>query len=77
MTTVADVAALALAEVLAARPRTPQRRAAAHLYVAATVPPATSLAAVKRAVLSYGAEHVQQGALALLGRLTQTGTAAP
>ena len=67
--TTADVAALALAEVLAAAPRTPERRAAAHLYVSATIPPARSLSAVKRAVLSYGAEHVQQDALALLDQL--------
>ncbi len=70
MITPADVAELAFAEVLAARPRTPERRAAVCLYVAATVPPAKSVAAIRNAIGTFGTDAVQADALALLGRLT-------
>lgn len=68
--TPADIAELAYAEVLTARPRTPERRAAACLYVAATVSPARSVDAVRSAIATIGADTTQQAALELLGRLT-------
>lgn len=73
--TAADVehlAQLAYAEVLASKPRTPQRRAAVCLYVAATVPPARSVAAARRAVESFGSPATQRAALALLAELAIT-----
>ena len=67
-----QLAGLALVEASRWPARSPQRRAASHLYVSATIPPARSLAAVKRAVLSYGTGQVQDDALALLNQLTNS-----
>jgi hypothetical protein len=71
MITPADLAELAFAEVLASTPRTPERRAAVCLYTAATVPPAKSLAAVRNAIATFGADATQQAALELLDRLAR------
>ena len=75
MITPADVAELAYAEVLAARPRTAQQRAAVCLYVAATVPPAKSLQAVRNAIGTFSTDAVQAAALELLRQLAQTSAA--
>lgn len=50
--------------------RSPERRAASHLYFAMTEPSARSIAAVKRAVESFGTPATQGAALELLDRLT-------
>ena len=68
--TPADVAELAYAEVMASKPRTPERRAAVCLYISASVPPAKSLQAVRNAIGTFGADTVQADALELLDRLT-------
>lgn len=75
--TPAALADLAYAEVLAARPRTPERRAAVCLYISASVPPARSLQAVRNAIATFGADDTQQAALELLGRLTATTEGTP
>lgn len=67
--TPADVAELAFAEVLATTPRTPERRAAVCLYIAATVPPAKAVQAVRNAIGTFGADTVQADALELLDKL--------
>jgi hypothetical protein len=68
----ADLGQLAkLAKVEAQRhePRTPERRAASHLFVSLTVPTAKSAASARTAIASFGADHVQAEANALLHRL--------
>lgn len=67
--TPADVAELAYAEVLASKPRTPERRAAVCLYVAATVPPAKSVGAIRNAIGTFNTDAVQRAALELLDQL--------
>ena len=67
--TPADIAELAYAEVLATQPRTPERRAAVCLYVAATVPPAKSAGAIRNAIGTFGTDAVQRAALELLDHL--------
>lgn len=57
--------------------RSPERRAAGHLWIALANPPATSLDAARRAVASFGTPHSQAGALALLHRLAATAATAP
>jgi hypothetical protein len=47
--------------------RSPERRAAAHLWSALITSPSIALA--KRAVRTFGGEQTQTAALALLGRL--------
>lgn len=54
----------------------PGRRAASHLWISCTIPPAKSVAAVERAIASFGAEHVQADAMALLRRLASERSAA-
>jgi hypothetical protein len=49
--------------------RSPERRAASHLYFAMTEPPARSAAALRRAVESFGTPATQAAALELLHRL--------
>jgi hypothetical protein len=68
-TAVEQLAAAALAIAESHPPRSAHRRAASHLWVAATVPPAKSIAAVRRAVLSFGDGSTQRDALELLGQL--------
>jgi hypothetical protein len=51
--------------------RSRERRAAAHLWVSLTVPPASSITAVRRAIASYGTPETQSDALELLGRLAR------
>lgn len=51
--------------------RSPQRRAASHLWCSMTLPPAKTVAAVKRAVASFGDDHVQAGAVELLHHLAE------
>lgn len=74
---VGQLAALALAEAESCELRTPERRAAAHLWVALTVPPAGSLDAARRAIASFGSDRTQSGALDLLGRLAAELAASP
>lgn len=50
--------------------RTPERRAASHLWVALTVPPSASLDAAHRAIRSFGDNQTQAAALELLDRIT-------
>lgn len=70
----AGVAELAYAEVLASSPRTPERRAAVCLYVAATVPPAKSVQAIRNAIATFGTDAVQAAALELLDELVAIAT---
>jgi hypothetical protein len=77
-----QIAAAARLEAERHPARSPERRAAAHLFVALSIPPARSLAAARRAVLSFGDETTQSDALELLGRLAREmapteGTAVP
>jgi hypothetical protein len=65
----AVIAELAYAEVLAAPPRTPARRAAVCVYVAATVPRARSVNAIKNAIGTFAADTVQRDAAELLEQL--------
>lgn len=65
------LAELAFAQVLAAEPRTPERRAAVCLYYAATVPPAKSLRAIKNAIGTFGEDEAQADALSLLDQLAR------
>lgn len=53
-------------------PRSPGRRAASHLWVALTVPPGRSLAAVRNAIASFGTDATQAAALELLDSLSKT-----
>jgi hypothetical protein len=62
------LAGLAFAEAGLHPPRSPGRRAASHLAIALTIPPAKTIAAARRAVESYGAEATQRAALALLDK---------
>lgn len=59
------------------KPRTPERRAAAHLWVALTVPPAKSADAAQRAIGSFGDERTQADATRLLHRLAVAFRAVP
>lgn len=74
--TPAAVAELAYAAVLATSPRTPARRAAVCLYIAATVPPAKTIGAIRNAITTFGTEATQAAARALLDRIT-TGEPTP
>jgi len=49
--------------------RSPARRAASHLWVALTVPPAETADTARRAIASFGDERTQSDAVALLHRL--------
>ena len=70
MTDVRQIADLAYAQVIASRPRTPGRRAAVCLYVAATVPPAKSVDAIRDAIGTFGADATRRDALGLLDKIT-------
>lgn len=48
--------------------RSPGRRAASHLWISCTIPPARSADAVQRALRSFGEPSVQQAAAELLHR---------
>lgn len=72
------LADLAQAEAERHPARTPERRAASHLWVALTVPPARTLTAARTAIASFGDTTTQAAALELLHRLATTeGTATP
>jgi hypothetical protein len=64
-----QLAALALAEAERHPARSHERRAASHLWVSLTVPPAKSVASARNAVASFGDERTQAAALDLLHRL--------
>lgn len=69
-----DVAALtaaARAETERHAPRTPERRTASHLWVACITASSPDLAAVRRAVKSFGAHETQAAATELLHRLAE------
>lgn len=68
------VAKLAFAEAELHPPRSAERRAASHLWVSCTVPPARSVAAAKRAIASFGDERTQADASALLHQLAAAAT---
>lgn len=70
--TSADVerlAELAYAAAESEPARSAKRRAAAHLYVSLTIPPARFLSSARRAIASFGAPATQAAALELLTRL--------
>lgn len=69
------VADLALAEADRHPPRSPERRAASHLWISLTVPPAKSIAGARNAIATFGDEHTQAAALELLHRLAATAAA--
>jgi hypothetical protein len=71
-----QLAAAAFAEAERHAPRTPQRRAASHLAIAASIPPARSIAAVRTAIASFGTERTRASALELLRRLAATAATA-
>jgi hypothetical protein len=52
-------------------PRSPARRAASHLWISLTLPPAKSIASARSAIASFGSETTQAGALELLHRLAK------
>ena len=52
--------------------RSPGRRAASHLWISLTLPPARSVTAAKSAIASFGAERTQADALELLHRLARS-----
>lgn len=64
------LAELAALEAEAHQPRTPGRRAAAHLYISLTIPPAKSITSARSAIATFGDERTQADALALLTLLT-------
>jgi hypothetical protein len=64
-----QLAELAGLEAESHPPRTPGRRAAAHLFVALTVPPAKSIASARNAIATFGDERTQSASLDLLYRL--------
>ncbi len=68
-TAVERLAAAAFAIADAEPARSARRRAASHVWIAATVPPARSLAAVRRAIESFGDQATRRDALALLDEL--------
>ena len=77
MITSADVdqlAKLAFAEAERHPARSPSRRAACHLWAAAVLPGGTTVAAVRRAVESFGDPADQRAALELLGTITRQET---
>lgn len=57
--------------------RSPERRCAAHLWIALTVPPARSVTAARRAVESFGDKQTQSDALDLMHRLAAQTTSPP
>lgn len=74
--TIGDVdqlAELARQAALSHPVRSPERRAAAHLWVSAIT--STSADGMRRAIGSFGAPDVQADALDLLGRLCVTAVA--
>ena len=70
-----QLAELAFAEVQRHPARSADRRAAGHLWIALTIPPAGSLDAARRAIASFGPPHNQAAALELLHRLATRLTA--
>jgi hypothetical protein len=73
----ARLAELAFAEAERHRARAPERRAASHLWVALTVPPAKTLTAARNAIDSFGDQAAQADALALLEQLRHAVTQQP
>lgn len=73
----AQVAELAFAEAERHPARTAERRAAGHLAISLTVPPAKSIAGARTAIASFGNERTQADALDLLHRLATTLTTTP
>lgn len=73
---VEELADLARLEAGQHAPRSPERRAASHLYFALTEPPAKSVASARNAIATFGDQRTQAGALALLGRLAAQTSAA-
>ena len=71
-----QLAELAFAEAELHPPRSSARRAASHLWVALTVPPAKSIASARNAVASFGDGRTQAAALELLHRLAATAVTA-
>jgi hypothetical protein len=64
-----QLADAAFAEAERWPPRSPERRAASHLAIALTVPPAKTVAGARTAIATFGDERTQTQALNLLGRL--------
>lgn len=79
MTAAADLeqaAAAAFAEAARFVARSPERRAAGHLWIALTIPltipPAKTLAGARAAIASFGTPDSQAAALELLDKITTT-----
>lgn len=68
---VEQLAALAYAEAERHPARSRERRAASHLWVSLTVPPAKSIGSARNAVVTFGDQRTQADALDLLGRLAR------
>lgn len=64
-----QLAAAVFAEAERHQPRTPQRRAAAHLWSALIT--SASISAARNAVKTFGGKPAQDAALELLARLTR------
>lgn len=71
-----QLAELACLEAESHPPRTPGRRAAAHLHTALTEPRAKTVASARSAIATFGDEPTQHAALELLGRLAVTANGA-
>jgi hypothetical protein len=69
-----QLADLAFAEAERYPARSPERRAASHLWVALTVPPARSIASARKAIATFGDEGTQTDAVALLDKITRQET---
>lgn len=69
-----QLAELAFAEAQRHPARSAPRRAAGHLWIALTIPPARSLDAAKSAIASFGTPQNQADALALMHQPAATAT---
>jgi hypothetical protein len=76
MIVVAALAEHAAAEVRRHPPRSPQRRAACHLWAACILPGGKTQAAIRRAVESFGTSQAQADALDLLSKIIRQETPA-
>lgn len=68
---VGRLAELAFTEAEKQPARSPERRAASHLWVALTVPPARTLDGARTAIASFGDDTTRADALALMYRLAR------
>lgn len=69
-----QLAELACLEAESHEPRTPGRRAAAHLLTSLTEPRAKTITGARNAIASFGDERTQADALALMHQLAAATT---